>query len=467
MTGLIHTAFMLALLAAGTAAQEGPRAASTATQAPSPRTPPAKPRSTTFYRNVTVIDGTGAPPKAGMTLVVSDGRIAAIVPASAREPSPLHARQVDASGLYVIPGLVDTHVHLATKADRTSAHATMRRYLYSGITSVRDMAGDVRALGELQRESLLKEIDAPDLYYASLMAGPSFFTDPRTGMAAEGLVPGKVPWMQEITDDTDMVEAVAIARGTNAAGIKIYANLPGELVRRIAAEGERQGIKVWAHAMVSPALPSDGIEGGVDVVSHVCTLGFEAMERRPTAYADRVPLDNALFAGGDNPVLAGLYEGMKSRGTILDATIRLTVQDELAQDTGPTSNSRRCNLAAAAGMVRQAYRAGVLISTGTDGDTPWDDPYPALQEEMEALANDVGMEPLDVIRAATEIGARTLGKEAEFGTIAPGKAANLVFLSRDPSADIANIRSVVFTVKRGSEYQRSAYRPITRQEAGE
>ncbi len=94
-----------------------------------------------------------------------------------------------------------------------------------GVTAVRDMADDLRAVGELTRAALVGEIAAPDIYYAALMAGPNFFTDKRTAQTSAGGIVGHVPWMQAVVDDTDLPLAVAQARGTSATAIKLYADL--------------------------------------------------------------------------------------------------------------------------------------------------------------------------------------------------------------------------------------------------
>jgi imidazolonepropionase-like amidohydrolase len=107
----------------------------------------------------------------------------------------------------------------------------------------------------------------------------------------------------------------------------------------------------------------------------------------------------------------------------------------------------------------------VLISAGTDGDTPAADPYPALFEELELLVRRAGFTPLEAIRAATEIGAMSMGQGETQGVIAPGRLANLVVLERDPLADIANLRSVALVVKNGRRFARADYRPITPEEA--
>jgi imidazolonepropionase-like amidohydrolase len=421
----------------------------------------------TAYMGVTLIDGTGAPAQADMAILVADGRITAVQPTSSLPAAlPESTKVVDATGWYALPGLIDTHVHMATVPNFRQAHALMRRYLYSGITTIRDMAGDARALSELARESRLKKIPAPDLYYAALMAGPTFFHDPRPGAAAEGEVAGQVPWMQAITPDTDFREAVTLARGTSATGIKIYANLEAPEVKHITAEAHRQGIKVWAHSMVFPATPADVVDAGVDVISHVCRLAWEIAPEKPREYHHTASLPYETLDPAD-PRLMALFGQMKEQGTILDATLWLYTHLEdrrKGQDTAKKAGPAICPPAFAGNLTAAAHAAGVDIATGTDVTLPAEADYPALHNELETLVSDAAMAPLDVIRSATLVGARTLGLEAEKGSVEVGKKADIVFVAADPLADIHNLRKVVLTLKGGTLYARADYVPVTANE---
>jgi len=423
----------------------------------------AAPDAIVVYRHVTLIDGTGAAPQAGVSIVIQGSRIAAIN----TDAMPDGARIVDASGLYAAPGLIDAHVHIATPPDAPSARALLRRQLYSGVTAVRVMADDLRSVAELSRQARVGEILSPDIYFAALMAGESFFEDPRTIAAAEGETPGRVPWMQAITNDTDIRLAVARARGTHASGIKIYANLPASLVRRITREAHSQGVPVWAHTAVYPATPADVASAGVDAMSHACSLAHQGQSERPTSYASRTPIDPAPFLTNDNPAVERVVRDMARRGIILDATVRIYAEQERLRALNPSRRAALCTAELSHAMTRQAYRAGVRIAAGTDGDTDWDAPFPSLIEEMELLQNEVGMAPMDVLRAATQTAADATDQGDEMGVIAPGRLANMVFTRADPSADVANLRSVAFTVRRGVEFQRSDYRPITSDELNE
>lgn len=430
--------------------------------------PPAKPGiDFSLYSDATVVDGTGAPPRAHQDILVRGERIVAVAPrgtiAGARD-----ARRIDLAGRFVIPGLIDTHVHLATPPDNAKAAAILRRNLYGGVTAVRDMADDIRPVAELARAALAAEIAAPDIYYTALMAGPPFFQDERVLAVTLGVTPGKAPWMQAIDDATDLRTAVTLARGTSATAIKIYADLPPRLVRAITAEAHRQRILVWAHSAVFPTRPAEVIAAGADTISHVCYLAYQVEPVMLAAYEDRTPVNEALLAPGEHdPVIAGLYRAMLKRGTILDATGSLFVRHDAARKDRPGMRRLRCTGPATIRLTRQAWRAGVPISTGTDRVSGYRHDWPEVHDELFFLARDVGMPPLEVIRAATLVGAQAVGQAGDMGSIAAGKLANFVVLTADPVADIGNIRTIETVVKRGRAYPRAAYRPTTKAEMGD
>jgi imidazolonepropionase-like amidohydrolase len=416
------------------------------------KTPPV------LYRNATLIDGTGAPARPGMSVLVAGEKITDVRP-DAQLAAPAGARVVDLTGKFLAPGLIDSHEHLATPPNRIRAEASLRRDLYGGVTLVRDMADDLRAVAELARASRKGEIAAPDIRYAALMAGPSFFADPRTLAVSYGYTPGKTPWMQAIDAGTDLREAVTLARGASAVAIKIYANLPGDLVAKITAEAHRQGLQVWAHTAVYPATPAEVIAARPDAMSHACSLGH-AVVGTPGSYQSRTPMDHAPFLAADNPAVEALLQKMKAAGIVLDATT------SIYQQARPGGRPGLCSGAMSEALARQAYRAGVMISAGTDWVAPYDDPWPTLHKEMAALAK-AGLPLSEVIKAATLNGARAAGAEDEVGTIQAGKLANLIVLAKDPTADLENLKTLELTVKRGREHRRVDFTPLTKSEMEE
>ena len=127
---------------------------------------------------VTIIDANHQTPLPHQTLLITHNIISKIF-ADGSKPIPDSFNIMRMEGKYLLPGLIDAHVHMATDPSGTNNREhtldALKRMLYSGVTSVRDMAGDARTLAGLSRDALAGDIISPDIYYSALMAGPVFF----------------------------------------------------------------------------------------------------------------------------------------------------------------------------------------------------------------------------------------------------------------------------------------------------
>jgi imidazolonepropionase-like amidohydrolase len=396
-----------------------------------------------ILRHATVIDATSPVARGGMSIVIAGGHIVRLDHDEQIDLADYPgARLEDLSGRFVLPGLVETHIHLATSPDIARAESILARLVRGGVTTVRDMAGDARFLADLRRRVLIGDLTGPEIQYSAIMAGPSFFDDPRTAAASQGESPGDVAWLQAIDADTDMTIAVARASGTGARGIKIYANLPAETVARIGAAAQAQDMRLWSHATIAPALPMDAVEAGVNVVSHACMLVSHISPLHPQAYPSRPDADFTVF-GDDYSGYADLFAAMRRHGTLLDANLRLyALADARRAETPDDPPLIRCPLDYAAGIVAAAHVAGIPITTGTDGIAPPENALPSIHDELVLLHDAVGLTPHEVITAATFNGARALGMRTEIGLVLPGYQADLLVLSANPLEDIANLRAI-------------------------
>jgi imidazolonepropionase-like amidohydrolase len=382
--------------------------------------------------NVTVIDGLGGPPIPGQTIEVRDGRISAVRPTQSGERSSL-----EVAGDFVIPGLIDSHVHLGQ--DAATLGTILDSLLRGGITSVREMA----CCADLYQPmgSRADSTPMPRIFYSAFWADPVFFAvDPRVRSTPGA---GTLPWFLGVTDSTDIPAAVRDARARGATGVKIYSNLPPRLVEAIATEGHRQGMRVWSHPAVFPTRPSQVVAAGVDVISHSALLVWEGADTLPSRY-DAVPPWNpfgppAPYAtvAPDAPAVVRVLDAMRDRGVILDATVS-TIAGAVSAEA----------FAWAVRVTALAHQMGIPIAAGTDRQHLVDG-YPALFAELEVLVRDVGLTPLEALTAATRTGARVLGMEDQLGTIAAGRVADLVVLRSDPSREIRNARDVAYVVKGG------------------
>jgi imidazolonepropionase-like amidohydrolase len=395
--------------------------------------------------HASLIDGRADSVRHGVTIVVKGADIAEVL---AKTPAhlPDSAFVLDLAGAWVIPGLIDSHVHISHEG-RAATEDALRRALLGGVTTVRDMGGDARRLAGLQRDAWLGDIAAPDIVYSAVFAGPEFFTDPRVVEVTQGRTPGETPWARAVRPGMDLDAAVLEAKGAGATALKLYADLdPAELVRVTAAAHER-GLRVWSHGAVFPSRPSDALAAGVDVISHASMLYWQTTKEVPRAYGPHRDFAPPPPGAASSPALATLYAEMVRRGTILDATLYVMK----AQQAGADSTRKKYWQAYqdfSAAAVRGAHAAGVAISAGTDEMIGERADLPNLHEELRLLVG-CGLSPMQAIQAATRVSAQAAGAGDRVGTVEAGKRANLVVLASDPTENIANTASVRFVVKAG------------------
>ena len=391
-----------------------------------------------IIRDVTLIDGDGGAPRAHVDVVIRNGRIADIVPTGVTPGDIV----LNGRNLFAIPGLFDAHVHLSP-APLNERIDDLRQTLHGGVTDVFDLAGDVRETGDLARMVIAGDIEGPTIFYAALFSGPAFFTDPRVVASSLGFEPGTAPWAQAITSDTDMVRAVAAARGTGATALKLYAALDANQVHRIADEGRRQGLRLVAHATVFPAKPSDLVAAGVDVLAHAAYLVWEGSP--PTTDFTRRATGDFAGVPATSPVIERLLVSMHERNVALNPTLWIFEQGPSSRDAVSSVRTAWMNA-----VTRRAAELGVVIVAGTDDMIEQSgDRLPNIHHELDVLVSGAGLTPMQALVAATRNAARAIGVESIRGTIEPRKVADLVLLDANPADDIRNTRKIRYVIKDG------------------
>jgi reactive intermediate/imine deaminase len=400
-------------------------------------------------KNINVVDVVDLKIKKNQTVLIEDKQIKSISDFNNKALAK-DVIVIDMTDKFLIPGLIDTHVHHATSPDTSDndlvTRMRLRKLLQGGVTSVRDMGGDTRALNSLKRRADNDVIQSPDIYYSIIIGGEAFFADPRTIESAKGETPGEVNWMRAVNDETNFDEIMLKAAGTGATGIKIYAKVPANLIPKLEQSAKRYGLKVWSHAFVGPARPQQLVNAGVETISHAPDISaqvvdnFYQLRREGKHITSQQKLDSFQLEKYQS-----FFDDMKKHGTILDAT--LTVFEKQQQARG-----ERGELMYQWGhtFTRMAHENGITISAGTDGTSDYyQSAYPLVQHEMQLLVKDAGLTPLEAIQAATINGAKVIGIESTHGDISRGKVANLVILNQDPSKDITSVQNIAHVIKNG------------------
>ncbi|WP_159445112.1 amidohydrolase family protein [Filimonas lacunae] len=387
--------------------------------------------SVLVLKNARVIDVLTGKMTAGVTVVVQHGVITAI---GKRAGKHVVGKEIDIHGGYVVPGLIDTHIHVANgHGVKPERGLSLLNYLVKhGITTVRDAAGNAEVLHTLQTEIRNGDVVGADVYYAAFMAGRWYY-DRGIGLRKEPYM----AWEQCIEPGVDLDSAMAAAKACGATGIKLYHSIEGSYLPQVVRAAKKQGLKVWGHAMMYPAKPVEVVNAGVEVLSHVSMLTWlnpsDSVQRMFSAR-----IYSKLTTQQKDSLLACIdvkpfCDAMKAHNAILDATLRVSYpRDEYVMP-----------------LLKRIYQQGVKISAGTDEITDTTQPYPHLMEELGYFIHNCGFTTLDALRSATIIGAEAIGEEKHIGSVTVGKKADLLVLQENPLQDIEHLKKQVMVIQAG------------------
>lgn len=411
-----------------------------------------------------VIDGTGAPARDDQTLIIRDGRIAAI--GDARLVAvPTGAQTLDLTGKTVMPGLVMVHEHLFYPTGpgvyANLAESFTRLYLAGGVTSMRT-GGNMNGFGDI---GIKRDIDA------GRKPGPWIDA---TGPYLEG--PGLgLDQVHDLTGPEDARRMVSFWADAGATSFKSYMHITRAELAAAIEETHKRGLKITGHLCSVTYREAAGL--GIDNLEHgfFASTDFVA-DKKP----DECPSQNAgqaalaaVDANGDavRSLIAELvrrHVALTSTLTVFETFVRgrplppgldvlepqLRAQFE-QRHTAVDTNTRSIYgtlYTKAAAMELAFARAGGLLIAGTDptgggGVIPGYSDQRALELLVES-----GFTPLEAIRIATLNGATYLGVADRVGSIALGKQADLVVVAGNPSSRIADVRNVQIVFRQGVGY---------------
>jgi imidazolonepropionase-like amidohydrolase len=414
--------------------------------------------------NVTVLPMTGAPPLVGATIIVRDGRIAAVQPAgSTLDLDGL--RIVDGTGRYVMPGLIEMHAHLS----KTRASA-MGIFVMNGVTTVRDMGGDHQELLRWRQEVRSGERLGPRM----LIAGPYLesqaniermrrdppedrvepFERARIGIGTPERARAVIDSLAQLELDylkirtvADSQTYIAINQAADAHGLDLVGHVTG-LPAELVLEAGQDGIEHFFY----PLLDDRTREQRMQIWREFAARGVPIV---PTL----VTFQNATL--GDRDRLRAL--GTDSLGQIDPRRryiSRFLELDWREQALEVASNEDRVFFESAFASTmrntREMHEAGMDVLAGSDVAVLDIYPGSSLHGELQIFVDSIGMSPAEALARATVRSAAFLGIADSVGTIEPGNVADLVLLDADPLADIRNVARVSAVVLRGRLLDRPA-----------
>lgn len=364
----------------------------------------------------TVVDGRGGPPRTDTTVVVRDGRIAAIG-RRASIPIPAGADVTDGTGQTLLPGLLDAHFHL------DGDEGLPGLFLQHGVTSLRDPGAWIEAYDGVRRAR------AP--VSRLFLAGPHLDCPP-PAYPADAFI---------VRDADEARGAVRRFVDAGASVIKVYFRLPLGLIKAVVETAHARGVPVTAHLEIVDA--GDAIRAGVDGIEHVTSLGTALLPLREAEnYRQSVLADNQARREGryrvwsemdfESPRARALIDLMVERGVFLSPTLAVFERQAGEKEATPIHVKAFKNMLA---FVGRARRAGVRIVVGSHSAVPHAERGWAYQRELELLVAS-GMTPMEAITAGTQENARFFRITDRLGSVEVGKLADLVLIEGDPAADI-------------------------------
>jgi imidazolonepropionase-like amidohydrolase len=384
----------------------------------------------TYVANATVFDGRAVRRRAGV--LMGDGAIRWTGPHARAPREASAADEIDGSGRFLVPGLIDCHVHLCfdgsadfvAEAGVTEVYAAVkcianaRRNLAAGVTTVRDLGGLGAAVCDVGRAIADGRAPGPRIVAAgqalTITGGHGWNSFARQVDGADGV---RLAVREQIKSGARAIKIVATG-GVLTPGIGVdFTAFTEEEVQAAVDEAHAWGVPIAAHA-----IGGTGIErcvlAGIDSIEHGSQISASVARQMKDRGTFHSPTLSAIRGIVDHPGEVPAYAVEKGRRI-----------ESLARDS-----------------FRRAVRAGVRHVCGTDAGTPFN-PHGGAPLELVRMV-EWGLSPLRALQAATANGA-TLLRIPTIGTIEPGKAADLVLLPEDPLDDIAALLLPSLVVQAG------------------
>ncbi len=458
--------------------------------------PPPPPGVEPFaLRNVTVVDTEGEQDLANATVLVRDGRIEA-VGLAAEIQLPEGIRLVEGQGRFLIPGLWDMHAHVIRDAEQLQ----LPLYVAHGVTGLRDMLSwpddsDVQALTVADKRDLHARVEQGALAGPRILSMASYYAEGPSSRNED------FPAFFNVRTPDEARAFVAHEKARGADFIKMYNRTPREAYFALLEEARRQGLPVAGHVPYTVSL-REAVEAGQRSIEHGRDLlyaCFPEADRFRTAMLAREPRVHWLQRMVDQHEperCDALLETLRAHDTYLCPTHVIRREDALADDTAYRQDPHLRSLhwlyrffwrfdlddtvaedPSPAGrqayrtfyrkgleLTGRAHRAGVKVLTGTDH------PFygASLHQELKELV-EAGLSPRAALRAATLHPALFLGRAEEYGSIRPGKRADLVLVDGNPLESIQAVRRISLVSVGGRLYEREALDALlafTQEQAG-
>lgn len=385
---------------------------------------------TLVIRNGDLFDSESGAMRPRMNIVIRDDRIVSVGPADS-VAVPAGATVIDAAGKTVMPGLWEMHTHL--QLTNQSEGSLMQ--LAQGLTTVRDMAADMDVATSQRDRERLGLLASPRVILCGFIEGPGRWAGPTDVIAA--------------TES----EALAYIARYDSAGykqIKLYNLVQQDLLPAIAAEAHKRGMRLSGHIPRGLSVPA-AVQLGYDEIQHAAFLFstfFQDSLYLPTMRAySAVATAVAPNFDVDGQPMTDLIAFLHQHHTVIDGTFNIWIGGGAsAVGAGGSTNQQRAD-AAYLRLIRRLYDAGVTLVAGTDN--PAGTTY---HREIE-LYEQAGIPAPQVLQIATIGSARVMNEQKDYGSVVPGKVADIIIVNGQPAQHVADIEKVETVIRGGRIYK--------------
>ena len=413
------------------------------------------------FRGATLVDGTGAPPLPNALFVISDGRIFSVGPATpeAIKTLPVGTPVITADGKWIIPGLIDAHVHAESDGE-------LKTMLNWGVTTVRLMAEDVAAAQTLAAASRERR-DIPEVFPAApIFTGRGGWWD--QGEPADSNL-NRTPASPE-----EARTSVRKAKALGSREIKLMLDDMGwcrdpkprlpRMAKPIAgallSEAANLGLRASVHAP-NLADAKEAIAAGATALAHGVLGPFDdatiaVMKKRPVFYIPT--MDVFEFLADTRALVDSVLADPRAASGLAPETVALyrpSAYSERYRERYPNWENVKRHLPALRKNLQRLHAAGVPIALGTD---MWAFPGLGVSIELDLYVRS-GLSAREAIRTATQTAARSLAVENDRGTLETGQRADFLVLDADPLADVRNVRAIAAVYKAGRVVSRGPAEP--------
>ncbi len=388
----------------------------------------------TCFKNINLIDGTGKEVLKNSYIIVEDGMIKEIGTEYSNNFEQFQV--VDLEGKYVMPGLIDCHMHIsfppvadmvsAVKLTHTIDHVVraiknLEALLKSGVTYIRGTGSIDYIDTKLKKHVINGTIKGPGMHCAgkliTMTGGHGYYL----GKEADGIDGIRKAVRDELKEGVDLIKIVSTG-GITTPGVDVNAyQLNVDELKAAVEEAHKAGKKICTHSHGTQGT-KNSIIAGIDCIEHATILDDEAIEMAVKAGTYFVPTISAMYSIVKNGEEKGIpkYVVDKAKEVIEKQNIGL----------------------------RKAYEAGVKIAMGTDSGTPFNIQGENSASELELMTR-YGMNPMDVIVSATKTASELIGIDNEYGTLEIGKHADFLVLSENPLENIKTIQKLESVYQNG------------------